>query len=237
MNSEMTQNEQYFIANDIASSQVEQVLLGDTSQSIENKEDNDYAKDCHNDLQKISIDIGQNENIKDANLLEKEQLDDKISVIENQKIDNEQQPTQVENESQQDKVFMRADWQDKVSKFMQDYPVAKDFVSLVSEEIIRDESLHNNPNCLEIAYAKVMSKSYTPPCDIINSQDFREQYVFNNQDIKNRIIEEYLLNLDKTKPPKSLISRGQIILSPPDRPRSIEEAGAIMTNMLHNRRI
>jgi hypothetical protein len=43
--------------------------------------------------------------------------------------------------------------------------------------------------------------------------------------------------LENSRPPKAISSRGKITLTPPDRPKSIAEAGNVIKSMLKNRRI
>lgn len=205
---------------------------------------NNLNNDCDNfDSQSFTQENKETTNNHDLDSSQKQESHENINQendIQNDNTYNQdnQTTTQVEQvQNETDKIFMSQSWQEKVDSFMQSFPKSQQYVSLIGQEIINDLSLQSNENCLEIAYARVMNNLYTPPCEIINDQDFREKYVFNNKEITSKIIENYLINLESNKPPKSILTRGQIVLTPPDKPRSIEEAGKVIKNMLHNRRI
>ncbi|MDE5548691.1 MAG: hypothetical protein K2J13_00400 [Clostridia bacterium] len=134
-------------------------------------------------------------------------------------------------------VYEEDGWQRKVEEFFEKYPVAKGFASMIGEQIVGDEGLAHDDNCLEKALARVFDKVYVPPKELVRNQEFLEKYVYQNESIKNAIIEKYLEDLENTRPPKSISSRGKITLTPPDRPKSIAEAGNVIKSMLNNRRI
>ncbi len=150
---------------------------------------------------------------------------------------NQNNINQQEGAGQEALIYNSQQWQEISDGFFENFPNAKNFASQIGKEIINNPQIYNNTHCLELAYAKIMEKSYVAPCDIINSQDFREKYVFNNEEIKSSIIENYLKQLDAHKPPKSIMTRGQIILTPPDKIGSIQQAGTVIKQMLQNRRI
>ena len=134
-------------------------------------------------------------------------------------------------------VYEEESWQNKVEEFFEKYPVAKGFASMIGEQIVGDEQLSHDANCLEKALARVFDKVYVPPKELVKNQEFLEKYVYQDENIKNAIIERYLQDLENTRPPKSISSRGKITLTPPDRPKSIAEAGNVIKSMLNNRRI
>ncbi|MDE6614005.1 MAG: hypothetical protein K2K24_00695, partial [Clostridia bacterium] len=131
-------------------------------------------------------------------------------------------------------VYEEDGWQSKVEEFFEKYPVAKGFASMIGEQIVGDEGLAHDANCLEKALARVFDKVYVPPKELVRNQEFLEKYVYQNESIKNAIIEKYLEDLENTRPPKSISSRGKITLTPPDRPKSIAEAGNVIKSMLNN---
>lgn len=134
-------------------------------------------------------------------------------------------------------VYEKEDWQSKVDTFLTEYPVAKNFVSMIGEEISGDEKLRFDDNCLEKALARVFDKVYAPPEAIAADGEFLEKYIYTSETVRNTVVEKYLEELEKSRPPKAISSRGKITLAPPDRPKSIAEAGAVIRSMLNNRRI
>ncbi len=134
-------------------------------------------------------------------------------------------------------VFEQVGWKAKVQKFLQEYPIAKDFSSQIGEIIAESKELSQDENCLEKALATALAKAYVAPEKLASDEEFLQKFVFGNQELKDRIIEEYLDALQSNLPPKSISSRGQITLTPPSRPTSIAEAGSVFKAMFNNRRI
>jgi len=154
-----------------------------------------------------------------------------------QKVENSQKlDTYQQNVNGDSPEYNKDEWQDKTRRFLEDYPLGRSFVEQIGEEIVHDETLSHNPNCLEIALARVLSKAYMSPKDIINNQEFREKYVYDNVEIKSVIVDKYLRSLDEQKPPATMERGGQILFVPPDKPKSIDEAGELVRKMLKNRR-
>lgn len=150
---------------------------------------------------------------------------------------NEKSNCEQDIEPSQTPIYQRQEWKDKTDNFFESYPVARSFAVEIGKEIADDDQLARNESCLEIALAKVLSKAYISPQEMILNKDFVDKYVLTNEQIKSTIIDGYIQSLERNSPPKSMMGRGQIILSPPNRPKSIEEAGEIIKKMLTNRRI
>lgn len=134
-------------------------------------------------------------------------------------------------------VFEQVGWKQKVQEFLQAYPVAKDFSEQIGRIIADSETLSQDESCLEKALANALAKAYVSPRRLASDEAFLQEYIFVNQAVKDRIIQEYLDNLQHNLPPKSISSRGQITLTPPSKPSNIAEAGQVFKAMFDNRRI
>ena len=161
------------------------------------------------------------------------------------KAQSEQLPQEKEGENTQD-TSQKTDkavfddenaWKDKVKAFFTQYPVAKDFAAQIGREIASDKSLHTVDDCLEKALLRVLCKEYVSPAKLAQNNEFLQSYIYPNEAVRQAIVDEYLDNIQKSMPPRSISSGGQITLTPPSKPRSIEEAGAVIKTMLNNRRI
>lgn len=174
------------------------------------------------------------ENLKNIKEESKEDIGSQVEkeVEKCEKLDTYQQNAIEEKLAE----YEKDEWQDKTRRFLENYPLGVSFVEQIGDEIAKDDTLSHNPNCLEIALARVLSKAYMSPKDIINNQDFRQKYVYENKEIKSVIIDKYLQSLDERKPPATMEIGGQILFVPPDKPKSIDEAGEIVRKMLKNRR-
>ncbi|MDE6604425.1 MAG: hypothetical protein K2K85_00185 [Clostridia bacterium] len=134
-------------------------------------------------------------------------------------------------------VFEQVGWNEKVRDFLQAYPIAKDFAAQIGRIIANSEQLSQDENCLEKALATALAGAYVSPEKLATDEEFLQKYVFGNQSLKDRIIQEYLDGLQQNLPPKSISARGQITLTPPSKPTSIAEAGNVFKAMFNNRRI
>ena len=134
-------------------------------------------------------------------------------------------------------VFEQVGWKAKVQSFLQTYPIAKDFSAQIGRIIADSKELSQDENCLEKALASVLADAYVSPEKLASDEEFLQKYVYGNQAVKDRIIQEYFDTLQRNLPPKSISARGQITLTPPSRPTSIAEAGNVFKAMFNNRRI
>lgn len=126
---------------------------------------------------------------------------------------------------------------EKKEMFLNNYPNAVDFAKEICEEILSSQDMISQENCFEKAYLKVLSKNYKTANDYLQDETFKEKYIYQNNEIKQKIVTDYLKELQSNRPPKSISSGGTFTIAPPDRPASIREAGKIMEKLLANRRI
>ncbi|MDE6189465.1 MAG: hypothetical protein K2G37_04190 [Clostridia bacterium] len=166
------------------------------------------------------------------------QESEKIQAEQAQDTAEEQEEKTVDTPDEKEQaVYETEGWQAMVEEFFKTYPVAKGFATMIGEQIVSDAELCKDERCLEKALLRVFDKVYVPPKDLVRNQEFLETYVYKDDAIKNAIVERYLEELEKSRPPKAISSRGKITLTPPDKPKSIAEAGSLIKTMLKNRRI
>ena len=123
-------------------------------------------------------------------------------------------------------------WSNKLDEFLQTHKNASDFVEDITNEIIGDENLKNSENALEKAYMRVMEKKYIPQESLAKNEEFLEKYIFSNDEIKNKIINDYVSSLQNIKSPIEVGTSGQIgsIASTP-KFTSLEDASKYVENM------
>lgn len=126
---------------------------------------------------------------------------------------------------------------EKKEMFLNNYPNAVGFAKEICEEILSSQDMISQEDCFEKAYLKVLSKNYKTANDYVQDETFKEKYIYQNNEIKQKIVTDYLKELQSNRPPKSISSGGTFTIAPPDRPASIREAGKIMEKLLANRRI
>lgn len=181
-------------------------------------------------------DAGEIENIPIKTQGEEEKIEKKSA--DNEACDGTQEEnTNDAPENENIPVFEQVGWKAKVQEFLQAYPIAKDFSMQIGRIIADSKELSQDENCLEKALVTALAKAYVSPENLASDEEFLQKYVYSNEIVKDRIIQEYLDNLQQNLPPKSISSRGQITLTPPTKPTSIAEAGSVFKAMFNNRRI
>lgn len=99
-------------------------------------------------------------------------------------------------------------WNKNISEFLQSHKNAESLVEEITDEIMINEDLKNSPNGLEQAYMKVIEKKFTPHEELVKNQEFLEKYIYSNDEIKNKIIKEYVSSLQNIRNPISINNSG-----------------------------
>ena len=90
-------------------------------------------------------------------------------------------------------------WNKNVGEFLKSHKNASEFVEEITNEIINDKDLQDREDALEMAYARVIEKKYIPHNELVSDQKFLEKYIYSNDEIKNKIIKEYVDSLQNNK--------------------------------------
>lgn len=136
------------------------------------------------------------------------------------------------NEDGQDKPqYMRDDWQDKVTAFMSENPDAQQYASEMAKVITEDESIAKSNDCLSLAYTKVLKGALKSPAELMRDQKFLDEFVYTNKEVRNKIVSDYIKNLNP-QAPDVLGNGGELFVAPPKRPSTLQEAGAMAEKLL-----
>ena len=159
---------------------------------------------------------------------------DNIDEKESQEANESEEPIANDGEKNGEivPVFEREDWEDKVVAFGEKYPIASELVDRIGDVILEDDNLWSDENCLEKALLKVLSENYVNDESRATSEDFLEKYIYNNEAIRNKIVDEYLESIEAQKLPSAMTKGGKISLAAPRRPKSIKEAGALVHKIM-----
>ena len=97
---------------------------------------------------------------------------------------------------------------------------------------IKSHILNKNQNPFERAWASVILSHIKGGDDKVNDPIIN-QYILNDEKVKNKIIESYLDELSSSKPPVMMSSQSGERLSDirPDSPKTLEEAKIIVGKM------
>lgn len=153
--------------------------------------------------------------------------------IERLKEENEKLKSLVESQTKSDSdvaVYKRSDWGDRLVSFLSRYPEAKNCARDISEALTVSEDSAKGEDALERAYITVLSRKKSPE-ELIEDEDFLKNYVYLSQKIKEKIIADYVSEMEKGAP--SVIAKGgEVFLSPPKKPRTLNEAMRLAEKLL-----
>ncbi|MBQ7351607.1 MAG: hypothetical protein IJW59_01900 [Clostridia bacterium] len=99
-------------------------------------------------------------------------------------------------------------WKQNIGEFLQSHKNARTLVEEITNEIMKDEGLRKSSDGLEKAYSRVIENKYIPQEELAKDQDFLEKYIYTNDEIKNKIIKEYISTLQNGKSPLSVGKEG-----------------------------
>lgn len=119
------------------------------------------------------------------------------------------------------------DWKNEVDKFFSEIPSAKTFAKDMANEIMKTPELQNDPNCLNIALTKVLADKFRTPEQLMEDGQFLNDYVLSSQKVRDAVIEDYLHDVHKGLPPKTMHDGGLQCVAPKDKPKTFEEAGLL----------
>lgn len=150
----------------------------------------------------------------------------KLSELEKQQIPVEQSP-----------IFMNENWSDKVTEFLSKNQDAKNYASEISEYIMANPNMANKDNALEIAWANVVQKNYVSPEKLVGDEAFVDKYIMSNADIKQKILNEYIKQIQTTTPPPviSAKSGGNIAFATQQKPLSLSEAKSLVEEIFNTK--
>ena len=186
----------------------------------------EFTRKCQllKSLQNDKVDVAQEETGDETNKnseIFEENASKNMQNEENFAISMQLQSPAQESEDNNQEDYLRA-----LSQFLDENQEAKAFETELKEQALKENRIKNP---FEDAWAKVVlshlkeNKTGDP---IIN------QYVLSNEGVKNQIIENYLTELTKSRPPLVISTQGEKVSGVlPDSPRTLDEAKRIVNNM------
>lgn len=103
----------------------------------------------------------------------------------------------------------------------------------IEEMLAKNENISNLPNKYRVAFEMVKTAKDKLATDL-NSPEFYDKYISKNENIKTKIIGEYLSSLNNIKVAPKMISgnSASVHFAPVDKPKTVKEAGEIFSKML-----
>lgn len=103
----------------------------------------------------------------------------------------------------------------------------------VEEILLSNKNFSNLPNKYRVAF-ETIKETKNRLESILNSPNFYDEYLSKNEEIKSKIIDEYLSKINDVSSLPKLMTGGtnNIYFAPESKPKSVKEAGEIFAKML-----
>lgn len=132
-----------------------------------------------------------------------------------------------ENTAREKDASKRLEIEKKVDEFATKFDIIKPFSSALKENLIQDE----NSN-FEDEVMKIITNNYKRAQDYVSDDEFLNNYIYSNSEIKDKIIKDYLSKIPQNSPIRIDAGSNSIPLSPPNRPSTIQEAGRLAKSII-----
>lgn len=163
----------------------------------------------------------------------------KLSEYEKQNVDNAIVETSHSDETKEiAPAFESKEWRSQVADFLRKNEHAREFSKEISSEILKDPNLQKSSNMLEIAWSRVLAKNYKTPEQIATDNNFLQNFVLNNEEVKKQVFSNYMQTLNNFNSP-NLIGSGfrggkSTIAISKNRPNSLDDAASLALKFFKN---
>ncbi len=114
----------------------------------------------------------------------------------------------------------------KVDDFVTKFEKIKPFSGALKESLISGKV-----SSLEEEALNIMSNNYKTADELVKDEQFLNNFIFSNTEIKDKIIKDYLSQITQNLPIKTNYS-ANISLTPPTAPKTIKEAGRLAKSII-----
>ena len=132
-----------------------------------------------------------------------------------------------ENEKTQLELNKQAEQEKRVDEFVSKFEIAKPFSSALKESLKSGEDVDIKEEAI-----RMIAKTYKTALDYSRDDEFLNNYIFSNQEIKDKIVKDYLSKITQSSPIKLENGAGNITLTPPKLPSTIVEAGKLAKSII-----
>lgn len=126
--------------------------------------------------------------------------------------------------------------EEKINNAIKEVEQSHNIIQKFSTEIkesLKDRDEQDYKQVVQEELLKHLEKNYKTMDDYITDEHFLNNYVYNNQAIRENIIRDYLTNLTNTPKVKVMSNiSSSIPTSPPNTPATIKEAGKLAKNII-----
>ena len=123
--------------------------------------------------------------------------------------------------------YLSDTWDSEVDEFLKANPEAKTKAEAICSEKLSDPSL-----TLKQAYDRVLAKEYKEPKKLAEDDTFLNEYIYNSEKIKQKVLQDYFSSLE-VSPTPYLMGKGPsaVTANQPKVAGSLDEAGKMAVNL------
>ena len=162
----------------------------------------------------------------------------KLSEFEKNMADNEGKETSLKDETNNTSpVYENQKWRSVVADFLSSNEYARGFSKEISEEILKDPNLQKSNNMLEIAWSRVLAKNFKTPEQIASDNNFVQNFVLSNEEVKKQVFSSYLTELNARQTPSLIgsgMKGGKAMISKSNKPSTLQDANEIVLKLFKN---
>lgn len=114
----------------------------------------------------------------------------------------------------------------RVDDFVTKFDIAKPFSSALKESLTNSETADLGEEAV-----KLIANNYKTADEYATDDEFLKNYIYSNEIIKDKIIKDYIANVTQNTPIK-VASNSNILLSKPNLPTTVKEAGKLARNII-----
>ena len=127
----------------------------------------------------------------------------------------------------QNELNRKTEQERKVEEFVSKFEIVKPFTSALKESLLSGEDVDMKEEAI-----RLISNTYKTAEDYSRDEEFLNNYIFSNQEIKDKIVKDYLSKITQSSPIKVESGASSISLTPPKVPKTIKEAGNLAKSII-----
>jgi hypothetical protein len=132
-----------------------------------------------------------------------------------------------DNERMQNEQTKKVEQEKEIEEFVSKFEIAKPFSSALKASLQNNSELDIKEETL-----KLLANTYKTAVDYSQDEEFLNNYIFSNQEIKDKIIKDYLSKITQNSPIKMDNGGGSISLTPAKKPATIVEASKLAKSII-----
>ena len=209
---------------------VDQTLKGERGEELSNASNQDNALQAARDMEGSASQVNDNGSNEFGKFKDAQSLLKAYNSLQTEFTKKSQRLSELENSKTE---FTRDEKIDRaLTDLGQNHDIANRFYGALKESA-KNAQTDNYKEFVQEELLTMLERSYKTPEEYASNEEFLQTYVYNNQQIKDNIIRDYLANLTNAAPVKVVSNiSSSIPLSPPNVPSTIQEAGRIAKNII-----